>query len=75
MARVAPSDQSSTDMRQRVLRYLPMILVGMTVLGLAVRSTLEAIDRGEHTPNLIAAAAAACAAAFIIGANVARGSD
>jgi hypothetical protein len=47
----------------------------LVFLGLAIRSTLAAIEDGQHTPNLIAAAAAACAAAFIIGSNVARRSD
>jgi hypothetical protein len=62
-------------MRQRVLRYLPLLLAGLVVLGLAIRSTMAAIDRGEHTPNLIAAAAGAVAAAFIIGSNVGRRPD
>jgi hypothetical protein len=62
-------------MRQRVLRYLPVLLVALVFLGLAIRSTLAAIEDGQHTPNLIAAAAAACAAAFIIGSNLARRSD
>jgi hypothetical protein len=62
-------------MRQRLLRYIPVFVVGLVVLGMAIRSTLAAIAAGEHTPNLIAAAAAACLAAFIIGSNVARRSD
>jgi hypothetical protein len=60
---------------RRQLRYLPIFIAGMIVLGLAIRSTLAAIEAGEHTPNLIAAAAAACAAAFIIGSFVARRPD
>jgi hypothetical protein len=60
---------------RRPLRYLPLLVAGLVVLGVAIRSTLAAIAAGEHTPNLIAAAAAACAAAFIIGSKVARRSD
>jgi len=55
------------------MRYLLLTLVGLGALGLAIKSTLAAIERGEHTPNLIAAAAGAVAAAFIIGLNAGRG--
>jgi hypothetical protein len=53
---------------RRLLRYLPLLAALLVVLGLAIRSTLAAIERGEHTPNLVVAAAGAVAAAFIIGA-------
>jgi hypothetical protein len=46
---------------------LPMLAVAAVLGLLAFRSTLERIAEGEHTPNLIAAAAAAFAAAFILG--------
>jgi peptidoglycan/LPS O-acetylase OafA/YrhL len=64
-----------SDMSRRALRYLPLLVAGLVVLGLAIRSTMAAIDGGEHTPNLVAAVAGAVAAAFIIGANVGRRSD
>lgn len=56
-----------------MMRYLLLAAAGVGVLGLAIRSTQAAIERGEHTPNLIAAAAGAVAAAFIIGLNAGRG--
>jgi hypothetical protein len=62
----------------RIIRPYPMRLpirllaVALLLSGLAFRSTLAAIARGEHTPNLIAAAAAAFAAAFIIGLNISK---
>ena len=57
----------------RYVRYLFLAVVGAGALGLAVKSTRAAIERGEHTPNLIAAAAGAVAAAFIIGLSAGRG--
>jgi hypothetical protein len=56
-----------------MLRYLVLAVLGAGVLGLAIRSTVAAIERGEHMPNLIVAAAGAVAAAFIIGLNAGRG--
>jgi hypothetical protein len=56
-----------------MMRYLILALLGAGALGLAFRATQAAIERGEHTPNLIAAAAGAVAAAFIIGLNAGRG--
>ena len=55
------------------MRYLLMAVLGVGALGLAIRATQAAIERGEHTPNLMVAAAAAVAAAFIIGLNAGRG--
>lgn len=60
-------------MRQPVMRRILLAVLGAGVLGLALKSTQAAIERGEHTPNLIAAAAGAVAAAFIIGLNAGRG--
>ena len=57
----------------RTQRIVLALVAGVIVLGLALRETQAAIERGEHTPNLIAAAAAAVAAAFIIGLNAGRG--
>jgi hypothetical protein len=55
------------------MRYLVLAVVGVGALGYAIKSTQAAIERGEHTPNLIAAAACAVAAAFIIGLSAGRG--
>ncbi|HZS60079.1 MAG TPA: hypothetical protein VFA43_12470 [Gemmatimonadaceae bacterium] len=54
-------------------RYLILAVVGAGVLGLALKATRAAIERGEHMPNLVVAAAGAVAAAFIIGLNAGRG--
>lgn len=56
-----------------MLRYLLVAVIGVGALGLAIKYTQAAIERGEHTPNLMAAAAGAVAAAFIIGLNAGRG--
>jgi hypothetical protein len=58
-------------MRRLWLAVLAMLGIG--ALCLAIRATEAAIERGEHTPNLVAAAAGAVAAAFIIGLNAGRG--
>ena len=55
------------------MRFAMILAVGLVAVGLALRSTKAAIERGEHTPNLIAAAAGAVAAAFIIGLSAGRG--
>ena len=56
-----------------MIRYFLLAVLGVGALGLAIRATQAAIERGEHTPNLMAAAVGAVAAAFIIGLNAGRG--
>jgi len=55
------------------MRFFPLLIVAaLGALGLAMRSSLEAVARGEHPSHLVIAAIAAGAAAFLIGSRLAR---
>jgi hypothetical protein len=55
------------------MRIFPLILgAALFALGLAMRSSLQAVGRGEHPSHLVIAAVAAAAAAFLIGSRLAR---
>lgn len=53
-------------------RLSPLLLPLILVVCLAMRASGTALADGEHSPHLFAAAAAACAAAFLIGSYAAR---